>query len=112
MLTFRGTASLRNTLADAQIQLVDVPYCAGCRGFSGFYRAWLEAAPVLREPVLRARAEHPDYRVVVAGHSYGGAAATFAAMDLRAAGIAVDLVGSLFIFILIFYSSILVATYI
>jgi len=49
-------------------------------GFLGF---WEESKKKAMEGINAAQAEHPDWPIIVAGHSLGAAAALFAASDLR-----------------------------
>jgi thioesterase domain-containing protein len=58
---------------------------------------------VVIDAVTQARVEHPDYQVVVTGHSLGGALATIAAGVLRTSGVATDLVS--------YFAAILSSTY-
>jgi hypothetical protein len=50
----------------------------------------------IRLALQRAMAKGPGFRILVTGHSLGGALAQFAAVDLRNQGMTVDLVRSLF----------------
>ncbi|KAM3547390.1 hypothetical protein MY1884_009586 [Beauveria asiatica] len=69
------------------------PACARCSIHNGFMRAFSSLRAEL-EQTLRAELAKPgqeSYRVVITGHSLGGAVATVAAPYLRARGIACDL---------------------
>ncbi|OCL13089.1 alpha/beta-hydrolase, partial [Glonium stellatum] len=83
-LAFRGSSSTSNWRACFLVE--PVPWedlCRGCRVHAGFRNAW-DAARVQAEFWLRrAVREHPDYLLVIAGHSFGGAVAMLAAADLR-----------------------------
>lgn len=58
----------------------------------GFWNAWSDNRAAILPSVRTTVASNPSYKVVVTGHSLGGAIATFAAAELRNGGISVDLV--------------------
>jgi pimeloyl-ACP methyl ester carboxylesterase len=92
VIAFRGTENLTNYLADLYIPMTDVDLCRGCRAHRGFWLAWLDAKSAVLAGFKAARKAHPRYKVVVAGHSFGGAIATIAATELRIRGYNADLV--------------------
>ncbi len=74
LIAFRGTASLGDWLADLNVLSSQRPYGVVHRGF-------LNAFQVV-EPQLRLLASgFPDHRLVITGHSLGGALATVAAAE-------------------------------
>lgn len=92
VITFRGSQSLRNWLANVQLLLKDVPeYCDGCQVHTGFHEAFLEGFPTVLAAFTSLKTENPGYRTVVTGHSLGGAIATITATELRRLGNEVDL---------------------
>ncbi|KZF24362.1 alpha/beta-hydrolase [Xylona heveae TC161] len=86
VVSFRGSNSIRNFLADADFPLVTTDICAGCSADQGFWTSWVEARSGVLAAVEAAASAHPSYQVVVTGHSLGGAIADFAAAELRKAG--------------------------
>lgn len=73
-------------MANFDLRNVPVDLCKGCRGASGFWRSWTDVRNRIIRQVKVAREEKPEYKIVVTGHSLGGAVATFAAVDLRNMG--------------------------
>lgn len=75
-----------------QLLLKDVPeFCSGCQVHTGFHEAFLEGFPTVLAAFTSLKAENPDYRTVVTGHSLGGAIATITATELRRQGNEVQL---------------------
>ncbi|KAE8379173.1 Alpha/Beta hydrolase protein [Aspergillus bertholletiae] len=96
VLSFRGTVSVENRNTDLDFQHVDASsVCKGCQAHHGFWEASKAAMGVLLPKVEEALHENPDYRIVLTGHSLGGALATLGAVTLRNAGHTVDLVSHL-----------------
>lgn len=92
MLAFRGSSSVRNWITNVQFPTVPAPdLCATCRVHAGFWSSWLEAREGVLAALQETAASHPSSKVVVVGHSLGGALAALAAADLKKRGIAADL---------------------
>jgi len=92
VVSFRGSRSVRNFIADATFDKVDVSnICAGCEVHEGFNNAYQDQAVAVRAAVQQQKTNNPDYQVVVTGHSLGGALAVLAATDLRGLGFDVTL---------------------
>lgn len=91
VISFRGSNSVRNWIANANFGLDDVPWCSDCEAHGGFLQTWEDAEAGVLAAVTAAQAEHPDFKVIATGHSLGGAVASLATAALRAAGTSVDL---------------------
>ncbi len=84
VLTARGTTNLRNFVTDVELGMVPVDdVVPGGRAHAGFVRAWGEIADKAGAALAAAFREHPDYHLVIAGHSLGAATASLAAAHLR-----------------------------
>lgn len=53
---------------------------------TGFYSSWLNTRKAILPQLTEAIAKHPDYKLVLVGHSLGGAVAALAGLDLKARG--------------------------
>lgn len=91
ILSFRGSRSIRNYITDIDFPLVPTDICSGCTADQGFYNSWLEARTGVLAALKTTAAANPTYKVVVVGHSLGGAIATIAAAEIRNSGTSSDL---------------------
>jgi thioesterase domain-containing protein len=65
---------------------VEYSRCDGCKVHSGFHKVSSSVSQVIVDEVKRLLNRFPDYKLVVTGHSLGGAVATLLALDLYAKG--------------------------
>lgn len=91
ILAFRGSHSLRNWAADLDFALIPTDICPQCFCHQGFYNSWLEARSGVLAAIKTTASTYPTNRVVVVGHSLGGAIADIAAAEIRKAGTDADL---------------------
>ncbi|KAK7749772.1 hypothetical protein SLS53_000351 [Cytospora paraplurivora] len=91
VVAFRGSSSLRNWIADLDFVKVSCDYTAGCKVHDGFKVSWDEISEYCFALVEEAFDAHPNYTLVVTGHSLGAAVGTLAAVELRNKGYACDL---------------------
>lgn len=93
VVAFRGTIPVPdNILTDADFFLTPAAeFCSNCQVHNGFYNAWLAYRDVVIQHLSNATAVNKGYKVVVVGHSLGGAVATIAAADLRNSKLNCDL---------------------
>ncbi|KAF2476422.1 alpha/beta-hydrolase [Lindgomyces ingoldianus] len=91
IVSFRGSASIQNWIANFDIAAVNTDLCTGCTAHSGFWNSWLEARDGVLAAVKSASQANPKYKIVATGHSLGGAIASLAAAQLRNSGYTVAL---------------------
>ncbi|KAF7375566.1 Lipase-3 domain-containing protein [Mycena sanguinolenta] len=87
VVALRGSASITDAMLDANILLVPfltpgVSLPPKARVHAGFLAAWNTVALQITATLAAQRQLHSGHRLVVAGHSMGGALATIAAVSL------------------------------
>jgi predicted lipase len=83
VLAFRGTASKENWKHNWESIRKNTDYCPKCRVHGGFWDQWTPIRERLVKKVREAHDKFPDFRLIITGHSLGGAIATLAAADIR-----------------------------
>ena len=62
------------------------PKCENCTVHMGFYSSWINTRSVILPELTAAIDQYPDYKLVLVGHSLGGAVAALAGLDFLARG--------------------------
>lgn len=83
VLAIRGSVSDQNWQADYDMIRTKINFCHDCHVHRGFKNSWGEIKDAVMGNMKKAVARHPHYRIIVTGHSLGGAVATLAAAELR-----------------------------
>ncbi|GJN78602.1 hypothetical protein PLIIFM63780_002111 [Purpureocillium lilacinum] len=91
VLVFRGNNNIRNFITDILFVWQDCDLVHECKVHSGFAKAWEEISDAATRAISVARCSHRKYKIVITGHSLGGAVATLAFAYLRRRGFAADL---------------------
>ncbi|KAE8324162.1 Alpha/Beta hydrolase protein [Aspergillus sergii] len=99
IIAFRGTYSITDTIIDlSAYPQAYVPYdpngredqemlrCRNCTVHAGFLASWLNTRPIILKHVSAARKQYRDYKVVLVGHSLGGAVAALAGLEMQMRG--------------------------
>mmetsp|Transcript_22145 Transcript_22145/g.21368 ORF Transcript_22145/g.21368 Transcript_22145/m.21368 type:complete len:112 (+) Transcript_22145:374-709(+) len=79
---FRGSVNLINWILDFDFIKIDytVGGCQDCRVHQGFHAAYTSLSVEMEAYMLEMVARYPGARIVVSGHSLGGAEAVMCAM--------------------------------
>lgn len=83
VITFRGSVDITNWLSNLNTITTSYPGCSSCNVHLGFYNAYKDVAPLVRNLVQRLLSQFRDAKLIITGHSLGGALAVFCALDLR-----------------------------
>ena len=89
LVVFRGSASTRNWMDDADVILTQYSTFAecNCNVHSGFYASSNNIYPFVHEYVNDMLDIFPNFNVTITGHSYGAAVAQLISMELLSNGI-------------------------
>jgi predicted lipase len=85
VVVFRGTRTLDGWIRDLRFAKPDLEFGMapeGAKVHLGFYEAWMFLKPIMEPSFLELAQEYPGSKVLISGHSLGGAISTLAAVDL------------------------------
>lgn len=97
IVAFRGTYSIANTVADlSSVPQEYIPYpggddgstleCENCTVHTGFYSSWLNTRNTILPDIEKSLEKYSDAKLVMVGHSLGGAVAALGGLDLLTRG--------------------------
>lgn len=92
VLSFRGSRTLTTWIANLDFGFTDASsLCTGCEAHGGFLKSWETVADDLTARIDSALQTYSGYKLVLTGHSFGGAMAALGGTALRNAGHTLDL---------------------
>jgi predicted lipase len=84
VVALRGSVNIQNWISDIKFLFQECPeFGQGAKCEIGFYSFWTNSKYKINNGIEKALKENPDFGIVVTGHSLGGAAAVYAAGELR-----------------------------
>ncbi|PKS05356.1 hypothetical protein jhhlp_008730 [Lomentospora prolificans] len=85
VLSVRGSSNILNWITNLNFGFTACPsgFPSGCTAHAGFKGAWDEISSAVVSAVNSGLSSNPSYKVVVTGHSLGGAVGTIAGAHLR-----------------------------
>jgi len=87
IIAFRGSSTTSNWILDFEFTYRDYPPVKHAFVHDGFYRGYLQVAPIINPIVLKLQSQYPNLTVISTGHSLGAALALLNGAGMVQAGI-------------------------
>lgn len=83
VVAFRGSVDTKNWLYNLNTVVTSYPACSGCNVHLGFYSAYKGVAPLARTAIEQLKSQYRGSKLIITGHSLGGAMAVHCALDVK-----------------------------
>ncbi len=83
VVSFRGSVDFKNWVYNLDTTSTTYPSCTGCAVHSGFYNAYKGVSPLVRTEVSRLLSLYKTAKLIIVGHSLGGAMAIHCALEMK-----------------------------
>lgn len=90
VLVYRSTQDVTNWVNNIKFFKHEFGDCTNCNVHLGFWETYTDLSKEVQSCAGSLRSRHPNAKILIAGHSLGGAIAALTAVDLRKQGHAVD----------------------
>lgn len=92
VVALRGSDTVEDWLTNSLVSKKEYHGCSGCQVHTGFLNSYNIIRRAILQKVAILKQEHPKAKILVAGHSLGGAKGSLAAYELSMRGYYVDFV--------------------
>ena len=82
-LSFRGSSNIQNWINNIKTDQVSYPGCSGCYVHRGFYDNYRNVYDSAKSALKKVRSAHQGAKIMITGHSLGGALAALSSVSIK-----------------------------